>query len=177
MNEKRPPGCENCKKQCTIHLTQIINGEVQKVDMCATCPKAQNIQDPVELGLMEQLLGIAMKPSKEMSEGRKCDVCGYSEAQFRKKGRVGCAHCYEVFIMPRREEILDKIHPSLIHKGKVPKNLSKKASRSELIKLKEKLKDLIREENYEEAAVIRDKIKALSDKSGNNKKINTQKVK
>lgn len=166
MSEHRPPGCENCKKTCSIHLTQIINGQVKKLDMCDSCPKSKQMHDPMEFGLMEQLLGMTMQPGTAglplpVSQGAVCGACGYTESQFRKTGRLGCPHCYDVFIMPRTE-ILSKLHDSIVHKGKVPQNSHKVVSRQELARLKDQLKSLVLEEDYEQAAIIRDKIKKIT---------------
>lgn len=128
------------------------------------------MHSPMEFGLMEQLLGMAMQPGTAgiplpVSQGLVCDKCKYTEAQFRKTGRLGCPHCYDVFILPRTE-ILSKIHDSIIHKGKTPKQSDKSATHQELMRLKDSLKALIKAEDYEEAAVVRDKIKVISKKLG-----------
>lgn len=163
-NEKRPPGCEHCKKPCVIHLTQIINGEVKKADMCETCPHAKQFQDPLQFGLMEKLLGIAMQQG--VPTGGKdlvCDHCGYSEAEFHKTGRLGCPECYNVFVTPKME-ILRKIQDAEVHKGKAPKNQSKRTLRQSVAQLTKDLLDAVELENYERAAQIRDELKALKAK-------------
>ncbi len=158
-NEKRPPGCENCKKPCVIHLTQIINAEVKKADMCETCPHAKQFQDPLQFGLMEKLLGIAMqqglpKPGNDLV----CDHCGYSEAEFHKTGRLGCSACYDVFVTPKME-ILRKIQDAEVHKGKSPRNQDKRSLRQKIAQLNKELLDAVEIEDYEHAAQIRDQLK------------------
>ena len=165
-NEKRPPGCENCKKPCVIHLTQIINGEVKKADMCETCPYAKQIQDPLQFGLMEKLLGIAMQQG--VPTGGKelvCDHCGYSESEFLKTGRLGCPECYNVFVTPKMD-ILRKIQDAEVHKGKAPKNQSKRILRRSVAQLNKELLDAIESEDYEQAAQIRDKLKEVKAQLG-----------
>lgn len=132
--------------------------------MCDTCPKAKQMQDPLEFGLMEQLMGMAMQPGTPMTQGPICEHCGYTEAQFKKTGRLGCPECYRVFIMPKMD-ILNRIHGSIIHKGKVPKSTGDKAIRKKVQDLKEKLKKLIEDEAYEEAARVRDEIKFMTEGS------------
>lgn len=168
--EKRPPGCENCKKPCVIHLTQIINGEVKKVDMCETCPHAQQMQDPTQFGLMEKLLGIAMQTGVPTSSKELvCEHCGYKESQFRKTGRLGCPQCYDVFVTPKMD-ILRKIQDAEVHKGKGPKNQDKRGLRLQLTQLKKDLMEHIEKEQYEKAAEVRDEIKALQAKVGDKPK-------
>lgn len=164
-NEKRPPGCENCKKPCVIHLTQIINGELKKADMCETCPYAKQLQDPLQFGLMEKLLGIAMQ--QELSTGGKelvCDHCGYSESEFHKTGRLGCPECYNVFVTPKME-ILRNIQDAEVHKGKAPKNQDKRNIRQSIAQFNKELLDAVEKEDYESAAQIRDKLKAIKAKA------------
>lgn len=164
--EKRPPGCEHCKKNCVIHLTQIINNEVKKVDMCETCPHAKQLQDPMQFGLMEKLLGIAMQQGVPASSKELvCDHCGYSEAQFHKTGRLGCPGCYDVFVTPKME-ILRKIQDAEVHKGKAPKNQDKRALRLDVTKLNKELMEAIENEDYERAAQIRDELKGVKEKLG-----------
>ena len=157
----RPTGCEKCTKECTIHLTQIINGQVQKVDMCATCLKAKQIESPIEFGLMDQLFSMVSHPSPFVQLEITCQACGYIEADFKKSGRLGCPYCYNVFIVPRME-ILRKIHHDIVHKGKVPKNQHKKEVRAHIAELKQELKKLVQVEDYEGAARVRDEINLLN---------------
>lgn len=170
-NEKRPPGCENCKKPCVIHLTQIINAEVKKADMCETCPHAKQFQDPLQFGLMEKLLGIAMQQGLPTSgKSLVCDHCGYSEAEFHKTGRLGCSECYNVFVTPKME-ILRKIQDAEVHKGKSPRNQDKRTLRQNIAQLNKDLLDAIELEDYERAAQLRDQLKGF--KNQLNKSDNT----
>lgn len=160
-NEKRPPGCEHCKKPCVIHLTQIINAEVKKADMCETCPHAKQFQDPLQFGLMEKLLGIAMQQGLPTSnKDLVCDNCGYTESEFLKTGRLGCPECYNVFVTPKME-ILRKIQDAEVHKGKSPRNQDKRTLKQKIAYLNKELLDAIESEDYERAAQLRDELKEL----------------
>lgn len=166
-NEKRPPGCEHCKKPCVIHLTQIINGEVKKADMCETCPHSKQLQDPLQFGLMEKLLGIAMQQG--VTTGGKelvCDHCGYSESEFRKTGRLGCPECYNVFVTPKMD-ILRKIQDAEVHKGKAPKNQAQRNLKLQVAQLNKELVECVDSEDYERAAQIRDELKGLKEQLTN----------
>lgn len=165
-NEKRPPGCENCKKPCLIHFTQIVNGQMQKLDMCETCPKAQQMKSPMEFGLMEHLLGIAMQKGLKQQivslSGTACEACGYTENEFKRTGRLGCPRCYDVFVLPKTD-LLQKIQDSNLHKGKFPKNQEKRALKVRILNLTKELNNCISKEEYEQAAKIRDQIKILQE--------------
>jgi len=165
----RPPKCEeckHCKKECTIHWTQIINGEVYKLDMCETCPVAKQLKEPLEFGLIEQLLGQTLKAIEDpsSSKGLKCAVCGYTDAEFKKTGRFGCPECYKVFLAPKMD-LLSKMHKGITHKGKEPKKLPGISLKQKITDLKTKLATVIKAENYEDAARIRDEINILENES------------
>ena len=76
-------------------------------------------------------------------------------------GKVGCTTCYETF-PAELESLLEGIHIALIHRGKVPHLDDARArSRAELQTKRALLKTALNVENYEEAATLRDHIRAL----------------
>ena len=85
-------------------------------------------------------------------------------ADFRKTGRLGCADCYEAFA----EELgpmLHNMHRANQHTGKIPARESKRVqSTAEAAALRKALEKAITEENFEEAAQLRDRIAALAGK-------------
>ncbi|MCG8431426.1 MAG: UvrB/UvrC motif-containing protein [Candidatus Omnitrophica bacterium] len=131
------------------------------------------------------------KPAKEVeTTGVKCPNCGLGYADFKKVGRLGCGSCYGTFrkyLMP----LLKRIHGSSQHVGKHPPSAPAKpktakrrsvlkersagpkdtpvrpsgqkipAGQKELNELRLRLQRAIETEAFEEAAKIRDQIKAL----------------
>ena len=83
--------------------------------------------------------------------------------EFSSGGRFGCAHCYQTF-GPFLKNFLKKIHGSENHSGKGP--VSQKEGIT-LKLLKQKLNALIQQEEYEQAAKVRDDIRALEKKINN----------
>lgn len=160
MSENRPPGCENCKNPCTIHLTQIVDGVMHKVDLCANCPNAKNVDDPTGFSIADQLLGLGA--GEEMGAGDSvCPTCGFTQSDFKKLGRLGCADCYETF-EEGLSSLLRNMHRGIEHKGKAPAKLRKQLERAgKLEDLKKNLASAVQEERYEEAASLRDKISKL----------------
>jgi protein arginine kinase activator len=107
-------------------------------------------------------------PTEEASEeaeqpqiGLACEACGISYVDFRNHGRFGCAHDYDAFkaeLLP----LLDSIHGDVKHLGKTPRRLPRtQSAQVELTTLRRRLQQLVTEENYEEAARVRDRIKEL----------------
>src|SRR5439155_2119904 len=91
--------CDVCKcNDATVFLTQIQDGKMQKVNLCDACSKEKGVEDPKSFALADLLLGIGASEEIEKSTlTQKCPVCGFSQADFKKTGRLGCAACYTTF--------------------------------------------------------------------------------
>jgi len=161
--------CNICKKaEATVHLTQIVEGKMLKVDMCEACSKAKGVQDSAPFSLAELLAGFAAPaPAAEAAPegpGVQCPACGMTQADFKKIGRFGCAQCWIAF-EEGLGQLLKAMHKGDRHIGKVPGKAAHTLVISEKIKmLSEQLQKAIREENYEEAAGLRDQIRLLETK-------------
>ena len=92
----------------------------------------------------------------------RCSNCGMSLADFRRLGKLGCSHCYAQFER-ELEPLLKRIHQSVEHAGKRPKDLpgGRRDVRRELERLRQQLQDAVSREAYEEAARLRDQIRSL----------------
>ena len=90
-----------------------------------------------------------------------CHSSGISHTYFKKTGRFGCAHCYEVF-SEGLENLLEAMHKNTKHHGKVPQHYeATKALHDQLVDLRNNLEASVAAENYEEAARLRDTISQL----------------
>lgn len=157
--------CDVCKKnEASVHLTQIIDSKMQTVDLCEECSKAKGVDDPTGFSLVGLLKGLAAAPLEaekrtDESDAPKCPKCGFSIADFKKSGRLGCAACYTVFAEPL-EPLLKTMHKGSKHTGKVPHGLREVQDMNErLRKLQQQLQEAIKVENFEEAAFLRDEMK------------------
>ncbi len=164
---QRPPGCENCKEPCTIHLTQIVNGVMNKVDMCAKCPNAKNVDDPTGFALAEQLLGVSQaQGTASQTNEIVCPACGFGQSEFKKLGRLGCPVCYDVF-ESELGPVLRAMHRGLEHKGKVPAGyVSRRRQLAKIQELEASLAEAVLAERFEQAAEIRDQINELKKANG-----------
>lgn len=161
----KPPDCSHCQKQATIHLTQIVNNEIKKLDFCEDCPHQKGVTDPAGFSLADLLSageGSAAPLERDLGV---CPSCGFSPKNFKKLGRLGCPDCYEslgAFIAP----MLAKMHRGTQHAGKVPDALVSRIRHAREVKeTEEALEAAIASENYEEAAKLRDELKALQSTS------------
>lgn len=158
--------CDICKKNdATIHLTQIVEGKMLKVDLCETCSKAKGIQETAGFSLADLLVGLgSAEEMKAESPGVRCPVCGFSQADFKKTGRLGCSACWEAF-EAGLASLLKAMHKSDRHVGKVPGKAAHTIAISEKIQeFNRDLEKAVSAEKYEEAAQIRDQIRELESK-------------
>ncbi len=155
--------CDACKqKNATVFLTQIVDGKMQKVNLCEACSKEKGVTDPTGFALADLLLGLgASQEMEKSSTGMRCPVCGFSQADFKKTGRFGCSNCYDIF-GDGLESMLKNMHKDTEHKGKVPARLLKAKLREEEMKtIQRDLRKAISEEKYEAAAELRDRLKKI----------------
>src|SRR5436190_1695288 len=113
--------CDVCKcNDATVFLTQILEGKMQKVNLCDACSKEKGVQDPTGFALADLLLGIGA--AEEIEKGaptQKCPVCGFTQADFKKTGRLGCSACYITF-GEGLNVLLKAMHKGTEHVGKLP---------------------------------------------------------
>ena len=167
--------CQDCKQNdSTVHLTQIVNNKKVVLNLCKNCAEKRGFHSPFEnmpFPLAEFVTGM-MSTGKQSSgskkikalQSKKCPSCGLTFEALGKTGRFGCGKCYTTFGSDM-SDLLRKIHGSNEHRGKVPsgKGEAMKPLKEDR-RLREELRRAIESEDFEKAAVIRDKIRELSDK-------------
>lgn len=174
--------CSECnKKPATLHFTQIVNGKKTEVNVCEICAQKKgyltNSDETFSLHeLLTSLFNVTSNSSQvdlgnesffERFTEMKCDRCQLSFSDFQRIGKFGCANCYESF-KPRLNSVIRRVHSgNTQHSGKIPKRKGSKLHlKKELSKYRDYLKQLIEEENFEEAALVRDRIKELEKDKG-----------
>ncbi len=158
--------CCVCKaKEAKVRLTQIEGDKMQKVDLCEDCAKSKGMNDPMGFSFVDELFGLGAAQEIEQAAGEtglKCPACGFTQADFKKAGRLGCAECYQTFAGPL-EGLLKTMHKGTRHVGKVPESMRQSRSTSERLKsLQKKLSKAIEAEDFEQAVLLRDEIKQLT---------------
>jgi protein arginine kinase activator len=155
--------CDVCKcNDATVFLTQILEGKMQKVNLCDACSKEKGVQDPTGFALADLLLGIgAAEEIEKGSATQKCPVCGFTQADFKKTGRLGCSACYQSFC-EGLTTLLKAMHKGTEHVGKLPQRAHEQMQMNDRMRtLTADLQKAVAEENYETAASLRDQIKKL----------------
>ena len=160
--------CDVCKEHvATIHYTEVLpNSEPKKMALCEACAKLKNLPITTQLSVADILKGLTQASQSEGEEsGARCPQCDLTFARFRKGGRLGCAACYEAF-QPKMMSILEEIHRETQHVGKIPKHSAGGTSEAiEVARLHKKLEQAIEKEEFEEAAILRDRIQSLKDET------------
>jgi protein arginine kinase activator len=157
--------CCVCKeKPATVHLTQIVGDKMQKLDLCEDCAKAKGVNDPTSFAMADLMLGLGASQELDTAAAGmevKCGRCGFSQADFKKSGRLGCPECYRTFA-EGLGGLLKSMHKGTRHVGKSPEALRQSRESVDRMKtLQKKLARAIEDENYESAAALRDEIKTL----------------
>jgi protein arginine kinase activator len=163
--------CENChQNEASVHLTQVVDGQVEKHHLCEACAEKKGLDvhaQPMDLSGMMASLKEQFSHLKERldvpaaSTTSICPACGMTRTEILKKGRLGCARCYEVFAAEMLPVVVSLQHGDQ-HLGKVPRRASVRIKNSvEEARLRRELDKAVAGENYELAARLRDQIKAL----------------
>ncbi|MBC2604260.1 UvrB/UvrC motif-containing protein [Puniceicoccus vermicola] len=158
----KPKQCIHCGKPATIHLTQIVDGEIRKVDLCESCQFKDSMAADFDIEPFAKLAeGVVAAAQKQSGEVHACPKCGCDDGQLQETGRFGCPDCYEAF-EPILPDLLGKIQPGLMHEGKVPVHgIRRQATGKKEAELRKQLESAVREERFEDAAVYRDQLRKL----------------
>lgn len=173
--------CQNCgKNEVTFRYTQIINGVKKEMALCDSCAKELGLEKldfsmPIDISsflgnFFEDFEDGSFLPELENPHAITCKNCGLSYEDFVNTGKFGCDECYTTFER-RLKPILKNLHGTSKHVGRKGKQLlgntieshvpQKDEKQEKIAELQRKIKELIKEENYEEAARVRDEIKKI----------------
>ena len=171
--------CNKCKKrEATTHVKSVVNGEYEEYMLCSECAKDlgyNNMFGDFSSDFSSILGSFFSNALPERSVTTRCPVCKSTFHDISQSSKVGCAKCYEVFyadLMPS----IRRIHSNTTHSGKRPPEIAKlnsptsenvqaddKAKSSEIEMLKAQLDEAVKEQNFELAVELRDKIKGMEE--------------
>lgn len=171
--------CQNCNQNAaTMHFKQTINGQTKEMHLCPACAHKMGVEQSFQQSLEHSLssfgswfaedpffshpFGMLSQPfaqTAQIGSGRRCKTCGMTESELQRTGRAGCADCYGLF-----EDILTpyirKLQGATAHVGPAPTPQAD-TQQDPTISLRSKLEQAVQQENYEEAARLRDEIRRL----------------
>lgn len=162
--------CQNCgKNEATTHIKQIVNGDMAETHLCSECATHLGYTD-VFSGFGMNLSGFFsgllsdMLPSNRLGNVKRCEKCGCSFDDIVRDGKVGCAECYNTFY-DKLQPTIQRIHGKIRYSGKVSRNTAEhkhiETTEEKIEKLKLQMSDAVAKEEFEDAAKIRDEIRAL----------------
>ncbi len=160
--------CQECRlKEANIHIVKNINGTHSELNLCEHCARKKeeldfSFEPQFSLHkLFNSMLNQSICGSRETMQADKiqCPSCRLTFSQFSQIGRLGCSRCIPAF-EEKIEPLLRRIHGSSTHTGKIPVKVRKRVNKlREIDQLKEDLKAKIQNEEFEKAALLRDRIK------------------
>ncbi|MFC2062187.1 UvrB/UvrC motif-containing protein [Elusimicrobiota bacterium] len=163
--------CEIChSNEATVFITKIENDNKVEYGLCEECASEiapasidfGGFQKDLLSSLSDMLVGFSdLDKNEKIVEELKCPGCGALFIDFQETGRLGCSLCYKTFadkLMP----LLNRLQGSIQHAGKSPVGIEQ---HGEIERLKMEIQTAIEKEEYERAAVIRDKIEELEKKA------------
>lgn len=165
--------CSHCNNnEANTHIKRVINGKSEEMYLCSECAKELGVMDefsfePFSLdGFFGNLLGAGVSRLNSLVGMDRCSSCGSTMNDIVNTGHLGCPDCYTKF-EDRLIPSIEKIHGKTKHIGKnvtytEATNTSDSTQHtSTLESLKNDLKQAVKEQRFEDAAQIRDKIKEL----------------
>ena len=158
--------CQNCgRNEATKHIKRIVDGESSELHLCSGC--AQHLGYSGMFSGFGSNIGTLLSrffPDTALlpeTEEERCPGCGATFDEIVRSGAMGCAECYDVFY-DRLKPSLSRIHGRATHVGKTSATRDDRMERrAELRRLEEERNAAVEAEEYEKAAVLRDRIREL----------------
>ena len=159
--------CNSCMKNvATIKFTEVVDGKAVQHFLCPECYKtqqeatsgfSQSVPRPSVRGAVSEKADGAARTKQTA----KCPGCNMTLRQVLESATVGCAGCYDAF-GTEIESLLEGLQPGASHRGKTFRCNDELLRTSKDIQSKRVLlRHMIKDENYEEAARLRDEIARL----------------
>ena len=170
--------CERCnKKKATVFYHENIDGKSRAFRLCGECTTAMQqtgeleelssafARFPLPFSVLEDggfdgLFPLPKGRKGSASASKTCPLCGMTYGEIATTGKVGCAACYRTFSLELAHPIR-VAHGATAYAGQAPRQLRLRREREKLLtELRDQLTRAVAEENYEEAASLRDRIRA-----------------
>jgi protein arginine kinase activator len=158
--------CDNCKERdAVVHLTRIVDNAVSQLHLCEKCAAAKGVETTLSVPqhpLGDILQAVQQQSTTTTEDAAACAFCGATARDFRASGRLGCPHCYDAMERSLRE-LLRRLHGSSRHVGQRYETPATHVVNKPdtLHDLRDRLRRAVESEQFEVAAELRDRIKAL----------------
>ena len=152
--------CEECGiRPASLVMTAVINGQSTTRNLCQECIKKYKTGD-----LQSILAAVlaSMTDKQQQAPDVTCPRCGETYAEFQKTGMLGCSECYQAF---RKEltPLIARVQGRAQHTGRRPHVSEEEKERIAVMEdLRRRMEAAVAEENFEEAARLRDELRAMT---------------
>lgn len=161
--------CENCQtNEAVIHVSKGTGFQKHDRYLCESCANASfdvHLSQHENHSNIHQLLKALSNMQRKQYRDRpikRCETCGSTVDAILKRAKFGCADCYRTFPDTTREIVARVQANQVTHVGKVPEEaLAHLKVKQQIDSLKTELEVLVEQQNFEEAVIVRDKIRAL----------------
>ena len=169
--------CQFCDNNATVSYEVVVDGKSKKTNLCEQCAEEKGITSLEDFDIPDFLMGPGSESENSGSEKpfevglfpddgggdqpvySECGECGFTFADLKKIGRLGCSYCYDAFA-ETIEEMIKNMHKGTSHFGKEPEGQERMLLQ---YKMEEMLQKAVADENYEEAARLRDQLKVYKE--------------
>ena len=158
--------CGECRRPIKILYTEIVGKNITKMAMCGECP------------VLRQKLhgGGTVKRAEGGSPAELvCGGCGLTLDEVKMGASLGCPLCYEIFSDEILRELaqLERIplkyafqkRGEPLHIGRTPGQHQEIDPSLKLLALQQALHETLGREDYEQAALLRDQIREIEEKT------------
>jgi len=168
--------CEECGRPATVHVTTIAGGQRQDHHLCESCAREKgeleflpDTQKALETWIAS-LAGLAGQSQSALGRTAvpdlTCPNCGQTFREFAQTSLLGCPECYKA-MATGLNTVIAHVQGTGQYGGKLPTKLEGSVRRDKDIRrLREELERHVASEEYEEAARVRDQLRALEREAG-----------
>ena len=157
--------CEICHlRPASRAVTRPVDGEPRELYVCDECartaaaPVASAEGEGAARAVSDLLFSIGFPvPASKKAQGKICPGCGLSRGELREKRRFGCPRCYETFETDARTFLSEQI-PAGPRSREAP---AEALEEREVARLKASLSKAVKEDRYEEASKIAERLRQL----------------
>lgn len=166
--------CDICKVREAVFFVQEVNKDTSiELHYCEECALKKGLlinKNSSQNTIKTVMAKIADNFEKNNNSVRLCRFCGTTESSVIKTGKVGCSYCYNVFANLIRKDSMDNKKIRVNGNGNTATPLDSNIDIQDIKDtvltgkieiLQKRLEEAVNTENYEEAAVLRDKINEL----------------
>jgi protein arginine kinase activator len=157
--------CDICKERDAVIFLQQVSAESRReIHLCFECARGRGLYadgEKLELSFPALLAEILPRQKQIRAEEKTCPVCARTLSQISRDLAVGCPECYTYF-SAEIKELQKKQGVAGPWTGALPRRLGKQKSvLPDRTLLQIKLEECLTREDYEKAAIYRDRLRLL----------------